>query len=134
MLGAQGETEVAQRIVDGLGVTTSPGTSVDAGWLAYVRHLVASLVRAVMERLSRLLDAVPLPAGWAKVLAWAVGLTALALVAIVVIRVVRGRRQAGAGAAASERVSSGPGGAAAERDAAGWRAEPQGAPRRRPVG
>lgn len=124
VVGALGETALPERIVAELGVTTNPGTAVDAGWLAYLRHVTASLVRAVFERLASLLNAVPLPAGWATALAWVVGLTALALVAVVVVRVLRARRRRPAPeAAAAEVVSAEAGAAAAERDAVGWRAE-----------
>lgn len=124
MVAARGDTALAERIVSELGVRTSPGSAVDAGWLAYLRHLTTTLVRAVVGRLVGLVEAIPLPPGWAKALLWVVGLTALALVVVVVVRVLQSRRRSPRPAATAPEMTAGEEEAAArERDAAGWRAE-----------
>lgn len=126
VVAARGDAALAERIVADLGVATDPATAVDAGVTAYLGHLTSRLVRAVAEGLFGLLDAVPLPPGGSRALAWGLGLAAATLVILGVVRVLRRRRRRSPGAAA-EAPEVVPGTAeervAADRDAAGWRGE-----------
>lgn len=124
---ALGDAELAARLVDELGVATSAGATADTGWGEYLAHLGGSLMRAAAGFLFRVVEALPLPAGWPRVLAVTVVGAALVLLVVVVVRAVlarrRKRREAEAGSPEVIVLPDGGRDPAPERDAAAWRAE-----------
>lgn len=127
LTAARGDVELAERLVAELGVSPSAGGAIDAGWGSYLSHLIARLTRAFTRLLFRAVEAVPLPAGWPRILAVVVAAAALVLVALVAVRAVRNRRKKRREAqTGSPEVMAAPAGDAQDeeaRDAAAWRAE-----------
>lgn len=126
---ARGDTELAARLVEELGVATSAEASADTGWGEYLSHLAGWTMRAIADLLFRAVDALPLPAGWPKALATVVIAGALVLLVVVIVRATlawrRKRRQADTG---SPEVIVEPEGhpdrdGERARDATAWRAE-----------
>lgn len=124
---ARGDTELAARLVEELGVTTSAEASADAGWGEYLSHLAGWTMREIAGLLFRMVDALPLPAGWPRVLATVVIAGALVLLVVVIVRAIlarrRKRREAEAGSPEVIAAAAGDEEQARERDAAAWRAE-----------
>ncbi|MFP3939931.1 MAG: hypothetical protein ACLF0P_06470 [Thermoanaerobaculia bacterium] len=121
----RGDPALAERLAAELGVAQSAGAGADAGWTAYLGHLAGRFQAALVERLGRVLDAVSLPAGWARGLALALALAGLALGLVVLVRAIQRRPPGGPAQGAAAVTSSAAGGAGPEplRDAGAWRAE-----------
>lgn len=126
---ARGDAELAARLVEDLGVATSAEASADAGWGEYLSHLAGWTIRAIAGFLFRVVDSLPLPAGWPRALAIVVIALALVLLVVVIVRAIlarrRKRRESEDG---SPEVIAAPDGhsereRARARDAAAWRAE-----------
>lgn len=121
---ARGQTALAERLAAELGVPQGAGAGADAGWTAYLGHLAGRLQVALVERLGRWLEAVPLPAGWARGLALVLALAGLVLGLAVLVRAIR-QRAPGRRGQPTAATSTAPGGSGPEplRDAGAWRAE-----------